>query len=67
MLQNILNETGPFAQRGWRIGVGENYAAVRAVKRARVDAEIVLERHALKRHAQQITPDRIKRISNIRE
>ncbi len=66
MLQKILKEIQRYAASGRRVWIGKDNAAVRLVVVADAHTEIPVQRHGFVRDAEQIAPDRIERIGDIR-
>ena len=66
MLQQILKEIERYATPGRGVRVGQHDAAVRPVVVADVHAEVCVQRHGLIRDAEQVAPDRVERIGDVR-
>ena len=66
MLQQVFERIKRQAAPGRRVRVGQHHAAVRPVIVADVHAEVFGQRHGLIRDAEQVAPDRIERIGDIR-
>ena len=66
VLQQVLEEPERYAAAGRRVRVRQDDTAVRLVVITHIDAEILVERHVFVRNAEQIAPDRIERVGDIR-
>ena len=66
VLQQVLEELERHAAAGRRVRVRQDDTAVRLVVIAHIDAEILVERHVFVRNAEQIAPDRIERVGDVR-